>query len=249
MSYFPDITLFEWGVVIFCALLIGISRAGISGAGIVIIPMLAAVFGGKLSAGFLVPMLCMADVLAVRYYNRHTEWKYLVRLIPWTLVGIALAAGIGGMISDKTFKHIIAIIIFICLGLMFWQDSRKKKIEVPETWWFSGVVGLAGGFATMIGNASGPIMALYLLSMHLPKNKYIGTAAWFYMIVNLIKLPFHFFVWHTISLPTLATNLAMFPAIVAGIILGIYVIKKFPEKSYRALVIATTAVSALLLLF
>lgn len=243
----PDITPFEWSIVILCAILVGTAKTGVSGAGIVVIPILAGIFGGKLSAGFLLPMLCIADIFAVRYYNRHAQWNFLIRLLPWTFAGLALGVWVGDMVSDRVFKEIIAIIIFLCLGLMVWQDSRKKKIKIPDTWWFSAIAGLAGGFATMIGNAAGPIMALYLLSMHLPKNSYIGTAAWFFLVINLIKLPLHFFIWHTITVSSILTNIALTPAIAAGAMLGISVIKKFPEKAYRVFVIITTLISAILL--
>jgi uncharacterized membrane protein YfcA len=192
-------------------------------------------------------MLCIADVFAVRSYNRHAQWNFLVKLLPWTLLGIGIGVLVGDWISDEVFKEIMAIIIFICLGLMIWQDTRKK-IKIPEAWWFSAIVGLAGGFATMIGNAAGPIMAVYLLSMHLPKNSYIGTAAWFFLIINFLKLPLHAFIWDTITWPSLMLDLSMTPAIALGAFMGIYLVKKIPEKPYRIFIIVTTGLSALTLL-
>jgi uncharacterized membrane protein YfcA len=223
------------------------AKTGIPGLGIFIIPILALLFGGRSSTGILLPMLCIADVFAVWYYNRHAQWNFLVRLLPWTLLGIGIGVLVGDLISDEVFKEIMAIIIFICLGLMIWQDTRKR-IKVPETWWFSAIVGLAGGFATMIGNAAGPIMAVYLLSMHLPKNSYIGTAAWFFLIINFLKLPLHAFIWDTITWPSLMLDLSMTPAIALGAFMGIYLVKKIPEKPYRIFIIVTTGLSALTLL-
>ncbi|MDF9796117.1 putative membrane protein YfcA [Catalinimonas alkaloidigena] len=244
-----DLPPAEWGLVIFCALMVGTSKAGISGAGIVVIPILAQIFGGQQSTGFLLPMLVIADVFAVRYYHRHAQWSYLFRLLPWTLAGIGIGVWIGDIVSDQVFKEMIAIIIFICLALMVWQDSRKRKLSVPNSWIFSAIVGLGGGFATMIGNAAGPIMAVYLLSMRLPKNHYIGTAAWFFLIINVLKLPLQMFIWHTITLKSLVVNLAMSPVIAGGIMLGIVLVKKFPERAFRIFIILTTAISSLLLFF
>ena len=99
----------------------------------------------------------------------------------------------------------------------------------------------------MIGNAAGPIMALYLLSMHLPKKVYIGTAAWFFFIINLFKIPFHIFIWETITLNSFIFDLLMLPGIIIGALLGVRIVKLFPEKAYRYFVILTTIVSALLL--
>lgn len=244
---FAGLTPFEWGLIIFCALLVGMSKTGIMGAGMVVIPVLAGVFGGKMSAGFLLPMLSIADVMAVRHYNRHAQWSHLTNLLPWTLAGIALGVWFGDVISDEQFKVTIGIIIFICLGLMLWQDLNKRQLAVPDHWWISALTGLIGGFATMIGNAAGPIMAIYLLSMHLPKNHYIGTVAWFFLIINLLKIPLHYFIWQTITLDSLTFNVAMTPAILIGAVLGIRVVKILPERAYRIFLITTTALSALLL--
>jgi hypothetical protein len=130
---------------------------------------------------------------------------------------------------------------------MIWQDLRRQKVSVPGGWWFSAITGLAGGFATMIGNAAGPIMAVYLLTMHLPKNHYIGTAAWFFLIINVLKLPLHIGIWHTISTDSLLLNISMLPAIALGAGIGILTVQRIPERAYRVFIIGTTGVSALLL--
>ena len=109
-------------------------------------------------------------------------------------------------------------------------------------------MGILGGFATMIGNVAGPIFAVYLLAMHLPKKSFIGTGAWFFIIINICKFPLHFFIWETIDLKTLSFDLLMLPAIGLGAFIGIKAVKKISEKSYRVFVIFVTAISALLLL-
>ena len=109
-------------------------------------------------------------------------------------------------------------------------------------------MGVLGGFATMIGNVAGPIFAIYLLAMHLPKNNFIGTAAWFYLIINLSKFPLHIFIWKTIDWDTLKLDLILFPGIAAGAFLGVWMVKKIPDKAYRAFVFIVTALSAFLLL-
>ena len=130
---------------------------------------------------------------------------------------------------------------------MIWRDLRQN-VSIPDHWWFAMLLGLAGGFATMIGNAAGPVMAMYLLAMRIPKFTYIGTGAWFFFLVNLFKVPLHVVFWKTITLKTVSFNLMMAPAIIFGVFLGIQIVKIIPEKLYRVLVIGTTIVSAFLLL-
>ncbi len=233
--------------MIFSALLIGMSKTGISGAGMAMIPIMAAIFGGKLSTGIVLPMLSMADIFAVSYYHRHANWSYILRLIPTTVVGIVVGIYVGDIISDQVFKDIMGGIVILSVGILVWRDIRKD-VRVPAGMTFPIVMGLAGGFATMVGNAAGAIMALYLLSMRLPKNEYIGTGAWFFLIINLFKIPFHVFIWETISLQTFTLDLLLLPAIAVGAFLGILVVRFIPEKAYRIFLLVTTAITALVLI-
>lgn len=243
------LTPYQWFLLLGCGLMVGMSKTGVQGLGMLVAPLLAAVFGGKFSAGLLLPMLAMADVFGVWHYNRHAEWRYILRLLPFALAGILIGIYVGEVINDRQFKHIMAAIILISLALMIWRERYGGEKKIPESWWFSGVIGLAGGFSTMIGNAAGPVMALYLLSMRLPKNSFIGTGAWFFLIVNYIKIPFHIVVWETITWESLSLNLVMLPVILVGAFLGIVVVKMIPDKPYRVIVIIATAIAALRLLF
>jgi uncharacterized membrane protein YfcA len=223
------------------------SKTGFSGAGLIAVPILAAVFGGRSSVGLLLPMLIIADVFAVKFYNRHAEWKYIIKLLPWTVTGIVFALFVGKTVNDNQFRTIIAIIVIVGILLMIYGDIRKKNIEIPSSWWFSAILGLVGGFATMIGNASGPIMAYFLLSMRLPKNIYIGTGAWFFLIVNLIKVPLHIFIWKTITVESLSLDILMSIPVIAGAFSGYYLVKLIPERVYRIFIILTTLASAAVL--
>jgi len=236
----------QWAIVLSCAVLVGMSKAGLSGVGLMVVPIIASIFGGRPSVGLVLPMLIFADIFAVTWYNRHAEWKYILKLLPWAFLGILAATWIGRVISDQLFNRLLAGIVIIGIGLMFWQDIRKK-IEIPDFRWFSITLGFLGGFATMIGNAAGPVMALYLLSMRLPKNQFIGTAAWFFFIVNVTKVPFHVAVWKTITWSSVIFDLFMIPAIAAGAITGIWLVRFFPERVYRIFVIVSTLLAALLL--
>lgn len=228
-------------------ILIGASKTGVTGAGLIAVPILASMFGGKASAGLILPLLSVADFVAVGYYNRHVEWKHLLRIMPWALAGVLAGVVFGRWVSDAAFKQTIAIIVFVSLGIMVWRDWQGKRLEVPSSRLFSSSTGLSVGFASMIGNAGGPLTSLYLLSVRLPKNAFIATGAWFYCILNLAKTPFHIFSWHTISSQTLLFDLAMLPAIGVGTWLGIKVVNLIPEKYYRTFVIVVTFVSAIVL--
>ena len=246
---FADFSFFQWAIAFLCAFLIGLSKTGMSGAGIMVIPLMAMLFGGRMSTGVLLPMLIMADVFAVTYYRRHGQWKYIFRLLPWALAGILVGLTTGKNLDDILFKKIIAGTVIVSLGINIIQQSLLKYSQVVHRWWFTAFFGLLGGFSTMVGNSAGPVMNVYLISMDLPKTVFVGTAAWFFALVNVLKLPLQWWGWNNITRESLWFNAMMIPAIAAGCLTGIIFLKRIPETLFRYVIFMITAGGALYLLF
>jgi|LSQX01.1.fsa_nt_gb uncharacterized membrane protein YfcA len=242
-----QIETYQWALAIISAMVIGMSKAGITGLTLMFIPLMAISFGGRASTGILLPMLCVGDVFAVAWYRRDAEWRYLLKLLPSAVVGLGAGVAVGGRLSDDSFRFLLGGIILMLLGMMIWQDVQKKEPHYPQAWWFAILAGLAAGFTTMIGNAAGAITSIYLLSMRLPKNGFIGTAAWFFLIVNLLKVPLQVIFWKNISMATLTFDAIMVPAIAVGAAIGIIAAGKIPEKAYRVFVMVMTGVAGVLL--
>ena len=237
-----------WGLTVLGAFCVGISKSGLKGMSMFVIPLLAHLYGGKASAGLLLPFLLMGDLMALRFFYKKGKIKLILQLIPWAAIGILVAVFVGKQINDTQFKHTMGAAILICLGLLLFNELKGKK-DVSSSKIFSGSLGLMGGFATMIGNAAGPIFNLYLLSMRLPKEAYIGTGAWFYMILNSSKIPFHIFSWQTITWQSIQLNLVLFPVLISGSFIGKKIVGYIPEKPYRYLIYTIILISATLLFF
>jgi hypothetical protein len=141
----------------------------------------------------------------------------------------------------------MASIIFISVGIMIWLE-RGGKEKVPEGKVFAIATGVAGGFTSMVGNLAGSVMAIYLLAMRLPKNAYIGTTAWFFLVTNWFKVPFHVFVWKTVSLNTVLLDILSIPFIALGAYLGIRIVKKIPDQWYRWFIISTIILAAVVMI-
>ncbi len=242
-----DITTTAWVLAFTAAIVIGLSKAGIKGIAVVNVTLMALAFSAKESTGIVVPLLVVGDIFAVIYYNRHTQWKYIFQFLPWIVVGVLIGLKIGNDLDEKTFKIGMAIIILVSVGMMYWWDRRKSK-SVPTHWLFAGTVGIITGITTMIGNLGGAFSNIYFLAMRIPKNEFIGTAAWLFLIVNILKLPLHIFVWGTITTETLLFDLKLIPGIFLGIILGIRVVKIIKEDFYRKMILVLTAFGAVMIL-
>jgi uncharacterized protein len=238
----------NWFLAFLAALILGLGKAGIKGLGVVIVTLMAIVFGGKASTGVLIPLMIVADIFAVIYYHRHTQWKFLRKLLPTMFLGVLLGVWFGNDISEQLFKHIMAVFILLTVIIMIWMD-RKKTLGIPKHWLFTGNMGFLAGFTSMIGNLAGAFATIYFLAMRLPKNEFIGTAAWLFFIVNVFKLPFHIFVWKTVTTESLFLNLFLIPGIIIGFFTGVTLVKLLNNEIYRKFILVVTAVGALLILF
>lgn len=240
----PDLQPFQWILAGLSGAVVGLSKTGLPGLGLVFVPLMAFAFGAKASTGVLLPMLSMGDVFAVSYYRRHADVPRLLGLLPWALGGLATGVTVGANLPDLWFKRMLGGLVLVLWALMIWQEIRKDQSSVPKGLWFSAVAGFAAGFTTMVGNAAGPVMSLYLLSMRLPKNAFIGTSAWFFLIINLTKIPLQIVFWHNISPTSLTIDLMVLPAIALGAWVGLRVVGRIPERVFKILVLAMTGLSA-----
>lgn len=252
MNYFQtlesfDLSTWQWIAICFAGFVLGISKSGIKGIGIVIILILAFVFGEKASTGVLLPMLVCADIVAVIYYNRHAQWNYIFKLLPWMIAGVLVGVWVGNDISEVLFKRLMAIIIIGSVILMLYNENKKQS-QVPKSKFFSAIMGFLAGFATMIGNLAGPISNIYFLAVRFPKNEFIGTVAWLFFIVNVFKLPFHYFVWGTITKQTIILNSTLVPLLLLGFYLGVSVVKRISNLNYRRFVLIVTAIGGFIML-
>ena len=239
---------FNWGLILLSAFFIGLSKAGLRGIDMMNVTIMAIVFGSKASTGIVLPLLCVADIVAVSYYHRHAQWNHFWKLIPWMAIGILVGVYVGKDMNEVIFRKIMAIIIITTVIIMVALEIRKNPI-IPTNKIFVANMGLAAGFTTMLGNLAGAFSNIYFLAMRMPKNDFIGTASWVFLVINLFKLPFQVFFWKNITPESLYTDLLLLPAVLIGFWLGIKIVSKIKEDNYRKIVIVLTFLGALAIFF
>jgi len=247
MDILPDLSVGGWLIVVVCGVLVGFTKTGVAGLGLVIVPLLAMVFEPHRSPGVLLPMLCMADVLAVIYYHRHAVWAHVLRPMPWAVAGIVVTFVVLKCIPLRgaTYGRLIGAVVLICIGIGLVRSRRGGKEKHGAL--FAAAVGVLGGFATMAANAAGPIWVVYLLAMGLPKYELIGTGAWFFFALNLLKVPFQANLGN-ITGSTLALNGLLLPAILAGGWLGIRTVRRMDQRLFNRVIQALAAAGAVKLI-
>lgn len=243
-----ELTVWQLVIVMLAGFGCGFAKTGIATLGVFNAMLMMQVFPAKESVGMLLPMLIMADIAAVIVYRRHVVWKHLLALLPWVLVGLAGGYLLLSVIDDAKLRHFLGCMLLVLIGVQLLKDYSGSSIRlmVPASGSFTAAMGSLAGFSTMAGNVSGVVMSMYLLGKKLPKEVFVGTGAWFYLTVNLIKLPLYMHL-DMITGHSLRINLWLIPAIAAGIGAGTYVLPRINQSQFQLVVLTLGLCGALVL--
>jgi len=228
------------------AFILGLAKAGLRGIDMLNVTLMALVFGSKSSTGIVLPLLCAADIAAVLYYHRHAQWKHFWKLIPWMAAGILIGVFAGKDLNETIFRKLMAVIIILTVIIMLIMEMIKTE-NVPTHPFFAASTGVVAGITTMLGNLAGAFSNLYFLAMRLPKNHFIGTVSWLFLVINLFKLPFQVLYWKNITVSSLQTDLLLLPALALGFLSGLKIVKKIKDDHYRKVVIVLTLIGAIVI--
>lgn len=243
----PELLPWSWVLLGIAAATIGISKTALPGGSILAIALFAAVLPARTSTAAMLLLLIVGDVFALIAYRRHAHWPTLLRLAPAVVLGLLAGFAFLALTGDGAVRRAIGVILLLMIAVTLWRRSRPAKAAS------SGVLvstsyGALGGFTTMVANAGGPVMSMYFLATRTPVQVFLGTSAWFFAIVNLVKVPFlaglGLFGWHVLLM-----DLVLAPLVVAGALLGLRLARRMPQQLFDRVVIVLTVAGAVYLLF
>lgn len=240
--------VWQWCLAVVAAIFIGLSKTAIGGLGLVSVAVFANLMPAREASGFVLPLLICADGIAVLAYRQHTQWSHLVRLFPWTGAGVLLGWFALGRINDAQTSILVGVIILAMVAIHLWRRRKGDSGAQAHGWWFGALMGVLAGFTTLIANAAGPLMALYLLAMGLPKMQFVGTAAYFFFLLNLFKVPFMINLG-LIDVRSITGNLVLVPAVIAGAFAGRRLLTRINQKLFEQVALALSALAGLKLLW
>jgi hypothetical protein len=238
----------DWSLLAVAALLVGFAKTAIGGVASISIAIFAAVLPAKESTGALLPLLLVGDLLAVRLYRRHADWHRLVRLFPTVAVGVVIGAGFLAVVDDTVMRRTIGAILLALVGvhvLVRLRGGMRTPIRAGGP--VAAVYGLLAGFTTMVANAGGAVMSLYLLSAGLGVLGFLGTGAWFFLVVNAFKVPFSVGLG-LITPESLLLCAVLVPALLVGGAIGKACIDRIDQARFEQVVLVFTALASLNLL-
>lgn len=244
----PAFTATQWILACVAACGIGVSKSGLPGISLLHVVIFAQLFPGPQSTGVVLPMLICGDIGAVLLFRRHADWSHVFRTLPPAVAGVLAGWWILRSVRTTHFGPLIGSIVLALAVLQLVRHARPVWFQhVPHSRLFAWSMGLLAGVTTMLANAAGPVMALYLLAVSLPKEVFIGTSAWFFLLINLIKVPFSAQLG-LITPQSLGFNLFLIPAIACGLFLGRSLVRRIPQNIFDVLVLVLAIVAAIKLL-
>lgn len=250
---FFELPVWGWSVVCGAAFLIGICKTAMPEAGTLVVALFAMAMPARISTGAMLLLLIVGDVIAVWTYRRDVDWKTLLALLPTVVVGIVAGAVFVSWADDSILKRSIGIILLcliaITIAMRVLMKDRKEQQQKMMTgnWLVRSFYGILGGFTTMSANAGGPVMSLYLVSARFSVMRFLGTNAWFFFLINLIKVPFSVGIG-LINITTLWSTVIMAPLVIGGAMFGRFLAGKMNNAIFDPIVIGLTIVSSVLLL-
>lgn len=260
LDLLPDLAPWAWALLALAALVVGISKTALPGANTVSIAIFASVMPAKESTGALLILLIVGDAFALWSYRKHADWPTLIRLAPAVAVGIAVGVAFLALAGDAGVRRVIGVILLLLVGVTLWlRRPRTRAAGAGAGAAGAGAAGAAGsgrlarasygslaGFTTMVANSGGPVMSMYFLAASFPVKAFLGTAAWFFALINLSKVPLSVGLG-LITVPSLLLDLLLVPGVVIGAFIGRWIAGRIPQRAFEVAVLALTVLGAIYL--
>lgn len=246
----PHLEPLAWAAITAAALFVGIGKTSLPGIITISVAIFAAVLPARESTAALLILLLVGDIIAVRIYVNHADWTILKKLVPSVVVGVALGAGFLYLVTDAVMRRSIGIILLllttITLLLMRSQTGEVLKSLFAKSS-IRSLYGSLGGFTTMAANSGSPVINLYFIASGFDMRRFLGTQAWFFFIVNVIKVPFSVGIG-LMTPEVLGTAVSLVPVVLIGAAIGRLIVKHINQRLFNTIIILLTVVSASYLL-
>jgi uncharacterized membrane protein YfcA len=236
-----------WLLVVLASVLLGFSKTAVGGIAMVSVAIFAAVLPARASTGLVLLLFLVGDVFALRAYTRFTEWAVLRRLAPAVAVGIAVGALFLFVAADLAVRRTIGVILLVLVSVATVQKLRRRGEDDdpgPASSTLMVSTGTISGFTSMVANAGGAIMSLYLLRLRLPVMVFLGTTAWFFFVINVVKVPISLGLG-LLDWSTARATLLLSPAVVVGALAGRAVARRLSLATFEWVILIVTFVAAL----
>lgn len=237
-----------WIVAVPAVFMVALSKSGlVSSMGLVAVPLLTLVMPPRDAAGMMLPLLLVMDAIAVWTFRRDANWGILRIVVPGAMLGTVVGWLLWSVVSDAVVNLMVGLIslAFIAWGLL---PISKRLVTADPSKPLGVFWGGVAGFTSFISHAGGPPYQVYVLPQRLTPVIYSGTTAFFFAIVNVSKLIPYFFLGQ-LNPTNLTTAALLTPVAIAGVIVGVALVRRISTKLFYYLAYWMVFVLALKLIY
>ncbi len=243
------VSVVGWVLIGLAALLSGFSKTAVNGVGLISVALLAAVLPARQSTGVLLLLFLVGDFFAITAYRRHADWRALLRLAPSVVVGVLVGVVFVARVGDTGLRRSIGVVLLALVLVHLWtrrsgatRAEPGDRVRLPRP--VTVGAGALAGFTSMVANAGGAVMTIYMLGAGMDVMTFLGTGAWFFFAVNLFKLPFSIALG-LVPVQSLVLLAVLAPLVVVGAVVGRRVVPYLSAARFEQLVIGFTVLAAL----
>ena len=220
-----------WALAALAAFVVGSSKGGVPGFGILAIPILAQVISPVVAAGLLLPIYVVSDMYGLWLFRKSYDLWNIKIMVFSAAIGIGIGWAIASRYSSDDFVKLIVGFIGIWYSIDIYLKNRKtiepKPADIPRGLFW----GTLAGFTSFVAHAGGAPFQMYVLPQRLDKLTYAGTTTITFAIINAMKLPPYWFLGQ-INLDSLQKCLYLAPIALFGAWAGFRLIKILPDKAF-----------------
>ena len=230
---------FFYLVAIPAVFLLGLTKGGFAGIGVVAVPMMTLAVSPVMAASIILPILLVQDVVSVWSFRKTWDKGILVLMLPAAAVGIVLGWALAALVDESAVRLAVGAISVVFALQRLWAERALKaadEIEAgPARPWFGVLCGATAGFTSQIAHAGGPPFQIYALPRGLPRDVFIGTSAIFFGVVNWMKVPAYLALGQ-LTPQALATAGVLLPLAIASTWAGVWLVRRVPAEGFYKLI-------------
>ncbi|MCA9885566.1 MAG: sulfite exporter TauE/SafE family protein [Anaerolineae bacterium] len=239
-----------WVTAVLAVVLVGIAKSGFGGgAGVIATPLMSLTIPVADAAAILLPLLLIIDVFSLWHYHKDWDRPTIRATLPGAIVGIVIGGLFFSVMADHEQLLKVAIGV-IAIAFVIWQLGKNVVFKLPTEsipTWTGWPLGILAGFGSTLAHVGGPPFVIYLLPQNLPQRIFVGTSVVFFFVVNLTKL-IPYALLGLLTVGNLSIVVVLIPVAYLGVVLGIWLNKRFSPIWFNRLVYILLILTAFQLL-
>jgi uncharacterized protein len=227
--------------------LYGLSKGGLSGVGLLAVPLMSLVMSPLRAAAIMLPVLVVQDAVTVFSFRKSWDRRALTYMLPGAFLGIAVGALTAAYVSDGAIRFMVGLLaLLFCLNAWFGRKPAVGTLRPHSAGQATALAGMAG-YSSFVIHAGGPVYNMYTLPRIASRDVFVGTSAMFFGILNIVKVP-TFLGLGQFTVENLHLSIVLLPVAILANVSGIWIVRRMPTTLFYKVIYVLTGLVGLKLM-